>query len=107
MAINKRDSRTININDEIFRWTISPDSGYLVFVAEHETIKGQRLQVYIESDIDSCWVNIPYVETMNQRLIKPGAVRKMIIEAIRLGWKYKEPGKPIVFDLKNELIYRR
>jgi hypothetical protein len=43
MTLSGRNSRTIIINDEIFRWAISPGSGYLVFVAEHETIKGQRI----------------------------------------------------------------
>jgi hypothetical protein len=53
MTISKRNTRRIKINDDYFRWAISPGSGYLVLVAEHETAKGQRIEVYIESDINN------------------------------------------------------
>lgn len=98
MTIGKRKSRTININGEIFRWVVSPGSGFLVFVLEHETIKGQRIEVYIESDTNDYWINFPYIENMNLRLVKPYVVRRMIVQAISLGWKYKETGRPIVFN---------
>lgn len=107
MTISKRNSRAININDENFRWTICPGSGYLVFVAEHATVKGQKIEVYIESEINKLWMDFPYVEDMNLRLVQPNGVRKIIIKAITLGWNYKEPGKPIVFDLKNENLVQR
>jgi hypothetical protein len=29
---------------------ISPDSGFIVFVAEKETIKGRKIEVYISSN---------------------------------------------------------
>jgi len=107
MTISKRKSRTININGEIFRWVASPRSGYLVFVAEHETIKGQRIEVYIETDTNDYWINFPYIENMNLRLVKPNEVRRMIIQAISHGWNYKETGKPIGFDLKEENLVKR
>jgi len=107
MTISKRNSRRIIINDEYFRWAISPGSGYLVLVVEHETIKGQKIEVYINSDINNLWVNFPLIENMNLRLVKPSAVRKMIIEAIYMGWNYKEPGKPIKYDLKDESFTKR
>jgi hypothetical protein len=31
----------------------------------------------------------------------------MIIQAIGLGWDYREPGKPVVFDLKEENLLKR
>jgi len=99
VTISRKNARSIIINDENFRWTVSPGSGFLILVVEHGTIKGQRIEVYVDSDIDSYWVEIPYVENMNLRLIKPNVVRKVIIEAIQIGWNYKEPGKTIVFDL--------
>ena len=107
MTISKRNSRRIIINDEYFRWAISPGSGYVILIVEHETIKGQRIEIYVESDINNYWANFPYVENMNQRLVKPSAVRKLIIEAINLGWNYKTPGKPLVYDLKDERIIKR
>lgn len=107
MTISKRNSRSININNETFRWVISPDSGYFIFVAEHSMIKGKRLEVYVESEMSSYWIDFPYVEQTNLRIIKPHAVRKMIIQTIGLGWDYREPGKPVVFDLKEENLVKR
>ncbi|KOP67234.1 hypothetical protein AMS62_19765 [Bacillus sp. FJAT-18019] len=107
MTISKRNSRRIVVNGEYFRWAISLGSGYLTLVVEHETIKGQKIEVYIESDINNVWVNFPYVENMNMRLVKPSSVREIIVEAINMGWNYKLPGSPIVFDLKNERIKKR
>lgn len=107
MTISKKKSRTITINGEIFRWGVSPGSGYLVFVAELEAIKGQRIEVYIESDIHDYWANFPYIESLNLRLIKPKVVRRMIIQAMSFGWDYKKSGKPIVFDLIEENLVKR
>ena len=107
MTISKKNSRTININGELFRWVISPDSGFVVFVAEHEEIKGQRIEVYINSDIDDFWVDFPHVESSNLRIVKPKLARTIIIQAIEDGWSYKEAGKPLVFDLKGDHLVRR
>lgn len=42
LAINKRDARTIAVNEEVYKWTVSPDSGYVVFVAESGVVRGSR-----------------------------------------------------------------
>ncbi|WP_336779861.1 hypothetical protein [Paenibacillus illinoisensis] len=93
MTLSKKRSRRILINEETFRWVTSPDSGYMVFVAEHEFIQGRRLEVYVENT--------------TMKVIQPRHVRHFIVQAIEAGWEYKLAGKPTVFDLKNDQILAR
>ncbi|MBE7678908.1 MULTISPECIES: hypothetical protein [Paenibacillus] len=93
MTLSKKRSRRILINEETFRWGISPDSGYMVFVAEHEFIQGRKLEVYVDN--------------MTMKIIQPRHVRRFIVQAIEAGWEYKLAGKPTVFDLKNDRIIVR
>ncbi|MGO4543060.1 hypothetical protein [Paenibacillus sp. 2TAB19] len=104
MTINKKSSRTIIVKSETFRWSISPDSGYIVFVAEHNDFKGKRIEVYISSEVNSYWENFPNVNEMNVKVIKPKDAENIINQALDKGWDPKEKGKPIVFDLIGEKI---
>lgn len=101
MTLNRKDARAITINNEKFRWAISPGSGYVTLIVEHEATNGQRLEVCIESDINDYWADFPLIETMNLRVVKPREVRQIILEAINEGWMYREPGKPITYKLKH------
>lgn len=92
MSLNKKKSRLISIDNEQFRWVISPDSGFIVFVAEKETIKGRKIEVYISS---------------NDKIIKPKDSESIIRQALDLGWNFIEKGKPIVFDLIEEKLVSR
>ncbi|MEW9700331.1 hypothetical protein [Paenibacillus sp. SI8] len=107
MTINKKSSRSILIDNESYSWTISPDSGYIVFVAEHAQIKGSRIEVYITSDLNSYWTNFPNVNEMNIKIIKPHDAKKIINQALIKGWDPKAKGKPMVFDLEGEVIIKR
>jgi len=107
MTVNKKDSRKIVIDNEIFMWAISPGSGYLVLVAEYACEKGRRIEVYITSDINGYWTNFPEVSEMNLKVIKPKDVETMIKQAIKDGWNPKERGKPITYDYKEEKMIKR
>ncbi|MBH5320363.1 hypothetical protein I6N90_21455 [Paenibacillus sp. GSMTC-2017] len=96
--INKKSSRKIVVRNEQYSWTVSPDSGYVITIAEHEIYKGRRLEVYIQSDIDSYWVNFPNTEHLNLKIIRPRDVEFFICQAIDQGWEPSVKGTPIVFD---------
>ncbi|TXK71481.1 hypothetical protein [Paenibacillus sp. N3.4] len=91
----------------MYRWTVSPDSGYLVFVTEHGKVKGRRIEIYVTSDINNLWGRFPDVNDMNLKVIKPRDVSHFITQAIHHGWDPKEAGKPIVFDLAGDTLLKR
>lgn len=107
MTINKKSARKIVVQNEPYRWTILPVSGYIVLVAEHEVVQGQRMEVYIQSEIDRMWVEFPHSDHLNLRIVKPKDVERIIGEAIKQGWTPKDKGKPVKFHLNGELLVRR
>jgi len=107
MSLSKKKSRTIVVENTTYRWVVSPDSGYGVFVAEKENIKGRKIEVYFDTDIDSFWIEFPNTEKLNLRLITPIDAASIISEAIKQGWNPEERGKPIVFDLDNDNLIKR
>ncbi|MCU6790650.1 hypothetical protein OB236_00785 [Paenibacillus sp. WQ 127069] len=107
MTISKRNSRTIVGDNEMYRWTVSPDSGYLVFVAEHGIVRGKRIEVYVTSESNGFWTSFPDVNDMNLKVIKPSDVSQFITQAINHGWNPKEAGRPIAFDLSGDTLLKR
>lgn len=107
MTLSRKKSRKIVVGNENFRWVISPDGGYIVFVAEHYEFNGRKIQVYINSDIDQFWVDFPNCEGMDLKIIKPKDAESIISQAITYGWNPKEKGTSIVFDLIDNLLIKR
>ena len=104
VTIPNKNSRKIVVGNETYRWTISPDSGFIVFVAEHVEVKGRRIEVYIDSYINDFWVNFPDVKDLNLKIIKPKNAESIISQAINKGWNPKEKGSPIIFDLAEDFL---
>ncbi|MDS0526561.1 hypothetical protein NNC19_12790 [Clostridium sp. SHJSY1] len=104
MTIPNKNSRKIVIGNKTYRWTISPDDGYIVFVAEQDDFKGRRLEVYIDSDINKLWRSFPCVKELNLKIIKPKDAEVIISQAINKGWNPEEKGSPIIFDLKQDFL---
>ncbi|GAA4841906.1 hypothetical protein GCM10023310_19780 [Paenibacillus vulneris] len=104
MTFPKKGSRTIIVDDETYRWTISPKKGYIRFVAEHAVTKGRTLIIYVESDINVFWVEFPYANGLNLRIFKPKDAASVISKAICLGWDPKERGNPIIFKLADDSL---
>lgn len=107
MTINKKSSRRVTVGEDNYIWTISPGSGYIIVIVEHEITRGMRLEIYIESDIDSVWLNFPNVEHLNIKIVRPRDIKFFTSQALRLGWIPQEKGMPVVFDLDGEVLKRR
>ncbi|KPV57477.1 hypothetical protein QJ48_22000 [Paenibacillus sp. A3] len=108
MTLRSKGSRKIVVGNEPYRGVISAASkGYLVLIAEHGQEKGRKLQVYIESDINDYWVDFPYVDSLNLKIVTPKDVATIISHAIEQGWNPKEKRPPMVFDWSGEVLAGR
>ncbi|MCP4106441.1 MAG: hypothetical protein GY749_13065 [Desulfobacteraceae bacterium] len=107
--LSKKRSRKINIDNEIYRWSIAPDGQWVTLVVQDENSNGQRLEIIIDTDINRMWIEFPNTDNLNLRVIKPALVAELIRKAIKIGWKPKYSGSPLelTLDDKDELIIRR
>lgn len=85
MSLPRSDSRRITVENERLRWVVSPDSGFMVLVAEAEHGQGQRLEA-----------TVTYGETEGapQLQITPRRVQRVIELALQGGWQPGQPGLP-------------
>lgn len=107
MTLSKKSSRRIVVNEENYRWTISPSSNYIVLIAEYEEVKGRRLEVKIQTDIDSFWINFPKVSDLNLKIVYPKEVAIIISTAIKQGWDPHEKGSPVKFVLSSNNVLKK
>lgn len=107
MALPKKKSRIITIDDCQFRWLVGPNDGYHVFVAEKEHIQGRKIEVYFDTEINKFWLEFPKVEGLNLKILKPKDAALIIRQALNDGWNPDERGKPIVYDWNNDIISKR
>jgi hypothetical protein len=107
MAISKKKSRLINIEGQKYRWIVSGNDGYNVFVAEKENVKGRKIEVYFDTDINKFWSEFPNIDNLNLKVIKPKDSESIIRQALNLGWNPDEKGKPLVFDMIDDKIIGR
>lgn len=94
------------IREEKYFWTVSPGSGYIIIIAEHETYRGRGLEVYFSSDIDSFGVNVPNTEHLNLKIVRPKDIEYFIGQALEQGWKPDEKGRPLVFEFDSVQLNR-
>lgn len=107
MTLSKKSSRRIVVNEVNYRWTISPSSDYVVLIAEFEGVKGRRLEVKIQTDINSFWINFPEVSDLNLKIVYPKEVAIIISTAIKQGWDPYEKGSPLRFELSSNNVLKR
>lgn len=107
MALPKKKSRLIVVDNKQFRWLVGSNDGYNVFVAEIENYKARKIEVYFDTDIDSYWVEFPNVEHLNLKILMPKDAESIIKQAINLGWNPEEKGKPLVFDWADDQLTKR
>lgn len=100
--LSKKKSRPITVAEKNYRWAISPDSGYVVFVAESADEPARKIEVYVDSDINRMWVEFPNVDGLNPKVIKPKDAASIISQAVSKGWNPLEKGKPLVFDYSED-----
>jgi hypothetical protein len=86
MAIAKKGTRLIKIDDTEYRWVVQPDDepglGIVVECAENP---GQRMLTWVE----------------HGNIISPWLVKKAILNALQKGWQPEQKGKILVFRLEG------
>ncbi len=114
MALPKKKSRIISVDNVIYRWLVSPAIGFNILVAEKEDAEGQKIEVHYESDIDKhaagfpvYWIDESNAENLNWKFITPKGAESIIRQALQLGWDPAKKGKPLVFDLIGDQITQR
>lgn len=86
MGLARKGSRTITVNDVVFRWAVSPDSGYMVIVAESESHAGQRMEAHVGYHAER--------PDEKQARITPSVIRRAIELALHDGWQPDRAGLP-------------
>jgi len=105
MALTKKKSRPITIDNEKYRWLITPrGKGIIAFIAEKENSSGSIIEVNIESDINELWTEFPNTNELNLKVVKPKGAELFIIQAQQLGWNPDKGGKPHKFEFDGKKI---
>ncbi|MBO7748730.1 hypothetical protein I8J29_31630 [Paenibacillus sp. MWE-103] len=100
MTISKRGTRKIIVEQEPYRWVVTPSTkGVITLTVQHDEVTGQLLRVYIESDINEFWVEFPHVASLNNKIVLPAEIAFIITEAIIQGWNPREKGEVLSFKL--------
>ncbi|MEZ2276562.1 MAG: hypothetical protein ACBR12_06565 [Microcoleus sp.] len=90
MALAKKGTRLIKVNDVEYRWVVHPDdepgmeTGLVIFV-ECADNPGQRMMTWVEYG----------------NIISPWLVRRAILHALDRGWYPQQKGPEIVFRLEG------
>lgn len=81
MAVARKSTRLITINQTQYRWTVAPDDEPgVAIVAELAENPGQRLVVWFD----------------HRTILAPGLVRQTILSALATGWQPHHPGPVMV-----------
>ena len=110
MSLSKRNSRKIVIDGDEYRWSPSQDSGYMVLVVQHISGQGQRIEAIVSDDNNVIIENGSYTMDVggdHKLMITPNVVRQVIKDALQLGWRPAENGKPLGLILDNETMELR
>lgn len=107
MALPKKKSRIILIDNVKYRWLVGPNGGYNVFVAQKEGVSGRIIEVYFNTDINSYWAEFPNVDKLNLKIIKPKDSETIIRQALELGWNPEQKGTPLVYNFIDNRIIKR
>lgn len=101
MGRSRKDSRhRITIDGVAYRYTVSPDDGFVALIARPEGARGQRLWVKFGYHDDWVPAGDGVYRSAGHRLILPWVVRLAILEGLRRGWNpsVTEPGLFRVYD---------
>jgi hypothetical protein len=107
MALPKKKSRTIVIDNIKYRWIVGPNDGYNIFIAQKDGVNGRIIEVYFKMYINSYWTEFPNVDNLNLKIIKPKDSESIIRQALQLGWNPEEKGIPLVYDLIDDKLLKR
>ena len=107
MALPKKKSRIIEIDTISYRWMVGPNDMYNVFVAEKESIKGSRIEVYFHPSINKSLGEYPDPDKRNLKIITPKNAALIIRQALQMGWDPEKKSAPIVYDLNEDKMIKR
>ncbi len=104
MALAKKGSSLIIVEDMSYRWVVSANDGFMFLVVEAADENGQRLR--------ACFCYHDNYEPENagmslivgqRRSITPGVVREIVLTAIARGWQPSQRGLT-AFDLDGDQV---
>lgn len=104
MSLSKRKSRKINVGGQIYRWSPSQDSGYMILVVQDFSGKGKKLEIVISDDKNLVIENGNYsieVGSSDKLIITPKLVEKLIRDSIEIGWNPKDLGPPVELSFND------
>lgn len=105
MAIPKKESRIITIDDKKYRWVVGPNDDYNYFYAQREGVEGQIIAVFFRMYTNK--VGLPLFQKSNLIIIKPKEAESMIRQALQLGWDAEKKGPTLKFTLIGDKIELR
>ncbi|QEG27966.1 hypothetical protein GobsT_27340 [Gemmata obscuriglobus] len=86
MGRSRKDSRRITVDGVVYRYTISPNDGFVALIARPEGARGQRLWVAFRYHDDWVPAGEGASRSAGHRLILPRVVRLALLEGRRRGW---------------------
>lgn len=84
VALSKKNSRSITVDDVTYRWAFSMDSGYATIVLQHGSGAGQRVEA-----------QTGHWNWGDKRTVSPAAVSRLINFAQEQGWDTTNSGPPL------------
>lgn len=90
MTMPKKSSRAIEVDGVAYRWTVNPDSDYMVLIVEAAEEHGQVLEAYYEYDD----VQGPDGHDVQLRRLTPADAAEVIREGLAGGWQPTRRGIP-------------
>lgn len=109
MAIPKKGSRTITVENDIYRWLIRRKATYnqsdygigRIHVAiEHAKNPGTMLLIYTDREHPKDW------NTKNVHPVTPSDVLNWIRQALELGWEPQKKGGQLSVSIKEGILKR-
>lgn len=95
MSLAAKNSRRIVVDDEAYRWAVSPDSGYNVIVVQAANGDGAKFKVYVS------YTGIHYASANadGQLAVTPALVTSIIRQGRQRGWDPATNGHDAIADL--------
>src|SRR4051812_11609673 len=97
MALARRGTRKIQVDNTAYRWVVSPDDGFMRIVIEKAEVEGQRLSVQIDYNDQPSASG----KSVQGQRIAPSLIRQIILEAPCLGWTPEKRGKELFLRLEG------
>jgi len=101
VSLSTKGSRPITVDDEPYRWAVSPDSGYSVLVVQSAKGNGAKLLVSMD------WLAVDANASVNEELgnllrVTPGLVVTVVRQALANGWEPTGTGRDFTCRLKAD-----